>query len=387
MMDAFREPMLRRARRQMTTVPAAVRNGRARAKATQPPPRVDGPALRDLLTTTGAEAVLVDVPVDRPPWTSTPLSVRAGDQVSWLAWGRSYLLKPLAIGVPAGLDLLCRTGDGQPRHGGRDTMTVTADRDGPLQVACRFPGWLREDGTLGTDRMPHRMKAGRVSAVLVRWPAGTDPAEALTALAARDASGLCAAEAARLADPPSPPPGWHHHPWTPHDEVFATNKEGGITADCQDGGGIVRRPVAVALTPTLRLRWRWRVDELPSRLPEDTALTHDYLSVALEFDDGQDLTWQWSCALPPGMAYRCPMDYWRKVETHLVARSGDTDIGSWVDEERAVLADHRTAIGGPQPARVVQAWLIAVTLHQGGRVRGEFGRIELVDGDQVTRVL
>jgi hypothetical protein len=330
---------------------------------------------------------LVDVPVDRPPWTSTPLRVNGGDQVTWLAWGRAYLIKPLAIGVAAGLDLICRVGEGQPHQGTRDTMTVTADRDGPLQVACRFPGWLREDGTLGTDRMPHRMKAGHVSAVLIRWPPGTDPAEALTTLAPHDASGLCAAEAARLAEPPCPPPGWHHHPWTPHSEIFAASTDGGITAHCRDGGGIVRHPVDLALTPTLRLRWRWRVDELPSRLPEDTALTHDYLSVALEFDDGNDLTWQWSCALPVGMAYRCPMDYWRKVETHLVARSGRADVGRWVDEERPVLADHRIAIGGPAPARIVRAWLIAVTLHQGGRVRGEFGSIELADGDQVTRVL
>jgi len=56
------------------------------------------------------------------------------------------------------------------------------------------------------------------------------------------------------------------------------------------------------LTPTLRLRWSWRLDKLPSRLPEDTALTHDYISVALEFDDGRDLTWHWSAGLPPGFA-------------------------------------------------------------------------------------
>lgn len=386
-MDAFREPRARRARRQAATIPAAIRHGRARARNTPTPPAVDGRALRDRLATAADDVALVEVPVDRPPWTDTPLRVKAGDRVTWLSWGRAYLIKPLAIGVPAGLDLICRAGDGPTRQGSRDTMTITADRDGPLRVACRFPGWLREDGSLATDRMPHRIKAGRVSAVFVRWAPGADPAEVLAALAPGDLTGLCAAEAARLAEPPSPPEGWHHHPWTPHGEIFTANTGGGISADCRDGGGILRRPVDAALTPTLRLRWRWRIDELPSRLPEDTALTHDYLSVALEFDDGRDLTWQWSCALPVGMAYRCPMDYWRKVETHLVARSGDADLGRWVDEERPVLADHRVAIGGPTPARIVRAWLIAVTLHQGGRVRGEFDRIELVDGDRVTRVL
>lgn len=149
-MDAFRESLSRRARRQAVTIPSAILRGRARAASAEAPPHVAGRALRDLLGSAGAEVVLVEVPVDRPPWTITPLLVRTGDQVTWLSWGRAYLLKPLAIGVAAGLDLICRTGDGQPRQGTRDTMTITADRDGPLRVACRFPGWLREDGTLGT---------------------------------------------------------------------------------------------------------------------------------------------------------------------------------------------------------------------------------------------
>lgn len=116
-------------------------------------------------------------------------------------------------------------------------------------------------------------------------------------------------------------------------------------------------------------------------------LTHDYLSVALEFDDGRDLTWYWSAALPVGFAYRCPLEHWRHRETHLVARTGTADLGRWVDEERAVLADHQTAIGGPVPARVVRAWLISLSVFQGGDARGEFGRIELVDGDHVVRAL
>jgi hypothetical protein len=45
------------------------------------------------------------------------------------------------------------------------------------------------------------------------------------------------------------------------------------------------------------------------------------------------------------------------------------------------------AIGGPAPARVVRAWLIAVSCFQRGEGLGEFGRIELVDGDEVVRVL
>ena len=120
--------------------------------------------------------------------------------------------------------------------------------------------------------------------------------------------------------------------------------------------------------------------------PEDTKITHDYLSIALEFDDGQDLTWYWSGALPEGFAYRCPLDYWRKRETHIVVRTGATNLGSWVDEERDVLADHQAAIGGLAPARVVNAWIIGVSLFQGGRARAGFRDIELVDGDTVLRI-
>ena len=42
----------------------------------------------------------------------------------------------------------------------------------------------------------------------------------------------------------------------------------------------------VTATSVPRLSWRWIVEELPSRLPEDQLTSHDYLSIAAEFDDG-----------------------------------------------------------------------------------------------------
>ncbi len=54
-----------------------------------------------------------------------------------------------------------------------------------------------------------------------------------------------------------------------------------------------------------------------------------------------------------------------------MVRTGPANLGSWVDEKRDVLADHKAAIGEPAPARVVNAWLIGVSLFQGGRARGE----------------
>ena len=97
--------------------------------------------------------------------------------------------------------------------------------------------------------------------------------------------------------------------------------------------GIVRRPIDVALRPDISLEWTWRVNALPSRVREDAFATHDYASIALEFDDGRDLTWYWSAALPVGHHYRRPLPRWRESETHVGARSGPQRLG--VTERRS----------------------------------------------------
>jgi hypothetical protein len=389
-MEVYRETRARRVARQAITIARAIRAARASTKSTPAAVRqMDGAALRDLLGELAAEARLVDVPVNRKPWAGTGLQVAEGELVTWLAWGLVNLIKPLGIVAPAWAALAGRVDAGSVMRSARDTLTFTADRSGMLELGSVFPagGELQPDGSVRTDRLPYRAQSGRLSAVVIRWAPGTDPRSALESVAARDPSGLCAGEASRLADPPQPPPGWDHHPKVPQAEIYAAS-QAGIAVHCRQAGGIVQRPARALLTPTLRLRWSWRIDVLPSRLPEDTMLTHDYLSVALEFDDGQDLTWYWSSALPQGFAYRCPLEHWRHRETHVVVRTGTADLGRWVEDERPVLADHQAAIGGPVPASVVRAWIIGLSFFQPGEARGEFGRIELVDDDdQVVQVL
>ena len=383
---AYREGRFQRMRRQAVTISRAVRAGRARVRATVADATVDGEALRDLVAEAAAEALLVEVPVNRRPWTATGIRVSRGEAVTWLAWGRAYLIRPLGLGAGPSLGLLGRVEDGPPQTSAGETFTFTADRDGPIEFGGRFPGELQEDGSITVDRAHYRLMRGHFTAVVARWAREPDPMAALQALAARDPSGLCAVEAARMANPLCPPHGWEHHPLLGREDVYRSSANG-IAADCRHTNAIIRRPAEAALTPSLRLRWSWRVDELPSRLPEDTQLTHDYISVALEFDDGRDLTWHWSCALPEGFAYRCPLEHWRHRETHIVVRSGTTDVGRWVDDERPILGDHQAAIGGPVPERVVRAWLLSGSLFQGGTARAEFGRMELVDGVRVISVL
>lgn len=78
----------------------------------------------------------------------------------------------------------------------------------------------------------------------------------------------------------------------------------------------------LAWTPDTRIEWSWKVDELPSKLREDTTPTHDYLSLTVEFDDGLDLSYCWSVSLPPATFFACPLENWKHKETHLVVRSG-----------------------------------------------------------------
>jgi hypothetical protein len=303
----------------------------------------------------GTDVRLVDVRVNRPPWTAAGIDVAAGEQVTWLAWGAVYAAKPLGIGFGPSIALIGRVGDGPVHDSARDTLTFTADRDGPVELASRFPGEPREDGSFATDRLPYRAILGDLQAVVVRWAAGTDPRDALLAVAAGDASGLCAAEAARLSDPPQPPPGWDHHPLIGEKEIYAPSQRG-ITAHSQRTVGIVRKPAEAPLTPTLRLRWSWRLDELPSRLPEDTALTHDYLSVALAFDVAPSRN-----AHRRAQRHRAtrPLDRRRAARSH---RPSSGDRRSGAGASRAGVADRGQLLSDGRGARRIRT-------HRAGRWR------------------
>ncbi|MDN5862453.1 MAG: DUF3047 domain-containing protein, partial [Salinisphaera sp.] len=132
-----------------------------------------------------------------------------------------------------------------------------------------------------------------------------------------------------------------------------------------------------------KLSWDWRVDALPSDLAEDTMPTHDYLSIAVEFDNGQDITWYWSAELPPETIYRCPLPTWKARETHIVIRSGSQGLGDWHSEHRNVFDDCIRALGSPA-ARIVRVWFIANSLFQ--RQRGEctYRNVRLTGGGQTV---
>jgi hypothetical protein len=158
-----------------------------------------------------------------------------------------------------------------------------------------------------------------------------------------------------------------------------------IEVHCDDDIGILTTPVQRALTPSTRLQWWWRVDVLPSIRREDEVRWHDYLSIAVAFDDGRDLTWFWSAELPPESGFPCPAPAWRDRETHVSVRSGPAGLGTWQAESRPVMDDVVRFMGAP-PDRIAGIWLIAVSHFSRSLGRATFRDIRLVDADGVVPV-
>lgn len=361
-----------------------------RLRSPAPPPlaAIDLATAARALAAVGARVAEVRVDAGREPWTETGLEARAGAPVSWLAHGDSWIGTRRGPHLGPGLQLRLRTGRRAPSLCGTGpTHTAAALNDGPIEICSLFPAELQgPDERLVLDGMPRSIYRGGFDVAVAIWPEGADVAALLAEAAGADPTGLCAQEAARIRDPAEAPAGWHAHPQLPLAGIHRSGG-GGIAALARGGVEIIRRQTRSPLTRGLELRWRWRLDELPSALAEDTLLTHDYLSVAVEFSDGQDLTYYWSSTLPEGTSYRCPLPHWRHRETHLVVRSGAPGLGEWHRERRGLAADHAAAIGGPLPAEVVGVWLIATTVAQGGEGRGTYADIELADGASSVRVL
>jgi len=116
-------------------------------------------------------------------------------------------------------------------------------------------------------------------------------------------------------------------------------------------------------------------------LPFDQVLELALTPVISMIDDGLDLTYQWSSALPPETSYRCPLPHWSERETHLVVRSGTGDLGRWLREERHVYTDRSKAIGGPSPRRITRVWLIAVIWVKEQPLRRSLDDISVVEAD------
>ena len=334
-----------------------------------------------------AEVRLLRLPAHVPPWTDTGLVLAEGESVTWIACGRIVMAEALDLWGGPRFHLWARQG-GRLFNGTRDTFTFRAERAGALELAVYSGEWKSPAGDLATPREAYAGLTGGLEALLLRWRG--DPRQGLAGLEAGLGPGTpLGAERARLESPVLPPRGWRYL-WTlGESEIFSAAREDGspaIRIDAASDVGILLRDVEFPLADDTRLRWRWRVDELPSGRAEDGLPTHDYVSLALAFENGRDLTWYWSAALPREHGYACPLPGWNARETHVVVRSGGEGLGAWQREERAVRADYERTVG-PPPSTITGAWLIAVSLFQHGRARAVFSDVVLEGAGRRLRVL
>lgn len=297
----------------------------------------------------------------RDGWTSTGHVLSVGESVTIVTRGSVWMTKGLGLGLGAHEVLWVRIGSGPAQSLRGFGTVITAEVAGALQVLAAEPGRITDQGDLDQNvrRLPLR---GSLEVIALRWE--QDPVTAIAAAAEVDPD-LFGSLHVRTTAASRRPTGWTYHPRIGEGGLFREASNGQIDCLTHRNVGILRHPVDIEISEDLRISWSWWVDQLPSRLPEDIEATHDYLSVAVEFDDGRDLSWIWSSTLPTGTAFPCPLAYWHTRETHLVIRSGIQDLGSWTHEHRTLTTD-LAASSASRPGRVVAVWLIANSVFQGG---------------------
>lgn len=282
-------------------------------------------------------------------WTDSGVRVTTGETFRVAATGAVWLSAPLALGFEPRTALWVRIG-GTARIARlvENDWVFTAWASGPVELMVKgLSEWADAGGTLLPGKRPKL--AGGIAAEVVR-------------------GGAAAAHRA--------PEDWSYM-WRIGDGRIYHETDGALQVATRGDVGILCRDVNVPLTPATRLDWQWCIDALPSALPEDLAMTHDYLSIAAEFDNGQDLTYMWSAGLNAGHVFACPLDWWCDRETHWVLRSGDAGMGAWQTESRGLAADYAHAIGGALPTTVIRVWLIANSVFQRREGRARFKDIRV----------
>jgi hypothetical protein len=309
---------------------------------------------------------VVFLPADAGGWVDTGIDVAQGQEITLLAHGQVWLSREADLAFGPNVTLWYRIGGGLVARSSANSFTFRAQDFGRLRLIAKPPGeWANRTGDFLSD-YPHGGASGGLLTAVLAWAGAAD--DGLKAFAARDRTGKTAAELERRASERPVPKGWAALWRVGETQMFFEERDDAgqsrITCRCANDAAILTYPVDVPLDETVRLDWSWRVMTLPSLVSENTLGTHDYLSIAVEFDNGQDMTYLWSSSLPVGTAFRCPIPWWDKHETHIVRRTGVGELGAWIDESQPILEDYKTTVGGALPARIVAVWLIALSPFQ-----------------------
>lgn len=317
-------------------------------------------------------------------WHDLEIDLRPGQGVVILAAGRLFLSRPLEVSVGARTSLWYRIGDGNVQRVCHECQQVIVRRAGRIALRAAIPGAF--DSRSGDDNPdnPQPRLSGGLDVRIIRWKG--NPASA-TVEAENRAPDVFKPAREPHTDIPAPPEGWHYYWRMGQADIFHRCADGGaLCCDTRGDVGILQFPVNVALDAQLRLSWAWCAEALPSKLSEHIQPTHDYLSIAVEFDNGLDLTYMWSASLPEGTIFQCPLPWWDQRETHWVLRNARAGLNCWHDERRSLRDDYRRAIGGRLPKRVVAVWLIANSVFQNGQGRCRYRGISLEGGSETIAI-
>jgi len=371
-----------------TGLPALLTLGRAIFHRLANLRRAAGPSLRhiDLFSITlaekGAPAGVLDTrSVDLKPgmkeWLSTGFMIDEGQEMTLFTGGDVSVSRLVDIRLGPKAVLWFRIGrDGPMSKIVNVNQSIKAERQGELLLALSPPGgWLNEAGDFNPS-VVWRGATGCIRVMAVKWAKGAELG--LTALLPPDRTGLTKNAVLQHRYPRHVPEGWKYLWSLGEGEIYMPGSgPGHISCHTDRDVGILQIPADFPLDATTQLSWKWCATLLPSALREDIQPTHDYLSIAVEFDNGLDLTYMWSSELPVDTIFQCPLPWWIDRETHWVIRSNPHQLGSWLPEDRNILSDYARAIGGAAPARIVKIWLIANSLFQRGEGKCDYSDILL----------
>jgi hypothetical protein len=321
------------------------------------------------------------LPATQAPWVASSMSVDMGDEISYFSEGRVYANRLLDIYINPTLQLWCKIGDeGGIFRGTRPSYSCRANTDGSVMFGNYFPNdWADASGSRVQDDSCYQQASGELKVLVIRWHGkAADSLRALTK--AVGPHSRLSGELERIDQGDTTPPGWHYLWHIGPAEIYRHQSaaDGTHCIHCQTRSdtGILQKDVDLPLDESTEVSWRWCVQQLPSTLREDTLPSHDYLSIAVEFDNGRDITYYWSSKLPVGTGYDCPLPNWHDKEYHVVIRSGARGLNEWQDERRNLHADYLRYMGMP-PARVVRVWLIANSIFQRGEGHCDYTNIQL----------
>lgn len=180
------------------------------------------------------------------------------------------------------------------------------------------------------------------------------------------------------------PDGFDYLWYLSQSNVFSGFSEGdrkGVHAATAGDFGIIKKSVDIPLTEATLINFEWLYKHLPALQSETDPANHDYLSIAVEFDNGQDITWMWSKDIPIETSFTCPLPEWQHRETHIVLQNGMAGLGEWHSHTRSIQADYANAVGGKFPARIVGIWIIGVSVFGGQQAEAYFANAVITDGD------